>query len=518
LTPNFENAALASAPAETQSARAEARPGESQLARRLARGASIYVMGLLVGKGLTVVLQIMLGRWLGPAAYGLYALGYTVVALLQWVTSLGLDQGVLRYCALYRAQNRPGQVRATLRRALLLATIASAVVAALLVLTSGKIAARFFTVQFSSVLAIFVLALPCLIVTKIAATYVQSANDILRMTVLQLLARPVTNVVFLAAAIALGLGLEGAVGAYVLCAVAAAALGLYYLARTSPGPAGPRVKTNHSPLMRYSMAMVLVGLSYQVILRISVLLLGHLATSAEVGVYSAGASFALAFGFMPLIFAQPALPMMVELYEASRLDELRELYRKVTRWTLATVLPPFLVLCLFRNEIIWLFGRNFSQGGTVLLILSLGWLIYHGKGPAGGVLEMTGRQNLEVANTAGIAALMVVANALAIPRYGALGAAVATAATIAAWAVVEYVEVRLIYGLSPWSRAARRNLLVAVITAAAAIALSPFLPWVLLFLVAGSLYSSLYLGLCVEPEDRVVARAALDRARAWLRR
>jgi O-antigen/teichoic acid export membrane protein len=517
LARNFENVALVSAAAEPQPAQTEASEWESQLTRRLARGASIYVMGLLVGKGLTVVLQVILGRWLGPAAYGLYALGYSIVALLQWVTSLGLDQGVLRYCALYRTQKQPGQVRATVRHALLLATIASAVVAALLAMTSGKVAARFFTIQFSPVLAIFVLALPFLIVTRIAATYVQSANDIFRMTVLQLLARPVTNILFLAAAIALGLGVEGAAGAYVLCTLGAAALGAYYLGRTLPEPTRARIEMNHSPLLRYSMAMVLVGLSYQVILRISILLLGHLTTSAQVGVYSAGASFALAFGFMPLIFEQPALPMMVELYEARRLEELRRLYRRVTRWTLAAVLPPFLLLCLFRSEVMDLFGSNFSEGATVLLILSLGWLVYYGKGPAGGVLQMTGWQNLEVVNMVGVAALMVVANYLAIPRYGAVGAAVATASTTAVWAVVEYVEVRLIYGLSPWSRAARRNLLVALTTAAVATALEPFLPWELLFLVAASLYGSLYLELCLEAEDRFVAHAALARARIWWR-
>jgi O-antigen/teichoic acid export membrane protein len=131
---------------------------------------------------------------------------------------------------------------------------------------------------------------------------------------------------------------------------------------------------------------------------------------------------------------------------------------------------------------------------------------------------MTGRQNLELANMAGAAALTVATNYLAIPRYGTIGAAVATAGSIAVWALVEYLEARLIYGLSPWSPGAIRNLLVALITAAATVLLRPLLSSSVLFLVTAIFYGTLYFGLSLEAGDGLVATTVLSQALPWLRR
>jgi O-antigen/teichoic acid export membrane protein len=504
------------ATAESAKPASQALDPHARLTRRLARGASIYVFGLVVGKGLTLVLQVILGRWLGPASYGLYSLGYSVIGVVLWLARLGLDQGVLRYCAVYRAQSQPAKVRGTLGRAVAVATVTSALLTALMVMNSNRIASRLFTAAFAGVLALFALSMPFLAFAKIAETYLQSANEIYRMSILQNLAPPIANLAFLAGVIVLGLGLKGAVGAFVLATTGSAVLGIYYLSKTLPRPADAAVvaRTGHGPFMQYSLALMFVGLSYQIILRAPILLLGHLGSKADVGVFSAGASFALSFGFVTLTFLQPALPMMVELHEAKHLDGLRRLYVNASRWTLAAVVPFFLFLCLFRAEIMRLFGQEYSAGGTVLLILSLGWLIYYGKGPANGVLEMTGRQYLELANMVGVAVLTLAANYLAIPRYGAIGAAVATAGSIVVWALAEYLEARLIYGLSPWSPGAMRILVAALATTAVTALLRPLLPWAILLLVATSLYGGLYFGFCLEAEDRHAAAAA----GAWLRR
>jgi O-antigen/teichoic acid export membrane protein len=485
----------------------------ASVTHRLARGASIYVLWLAAGKGLTVVLQVMLARWLGPASYGLYALGYSVTSLLSWVSVLGLDLGVLRLCSLYRTREQPAKMQSALWRAVELAAVASVLTAALLVFGSKIIAGRFFTPSFASVLAGFALTLPFVALIRIAGTYLQSLHDIYRMSILQLLARPVLNIVLLVLAIGLGWGLEGAVGAYVLCCVGTAGIAAFYLVKKLPRRLSGKaaIAADDPSLMRYSLTLMSAGLSYQVILRAPQVLLGHLSSSEQLGIFSAGASFALGFGFMTSTFLQPAMPIMVELHEARQSDGLQRLYQNSTRWTLAVVAPIFLLLSLFNNEVMRLFGRNFSAAGPILLAMSLGWLVYYGKGPGSALLQMTGRQNLDLANTLGVAALTVVANYFAIPLYGAMGAALATAGSIAAWALVEYIEMRLLYGLSPWSSGARRNIFGALVTAAATVALRPLLPWELLLMVATCVYAVLYFGFCIEADDRRILAAALTR-------
>ena len=497
----------------------QARHQDASITHRLFRGASIYVVGLALGKGLTVILQIILGRWLGPAQYGLYALGYGVVSLASWVSVLGLDQGVLRYCAVYRTQGQFGRVRTTFLRAAAFAAVASVATTAVFVLGAPRIAGWFFIPSFARVLADFAWSLPFLAIIRIAGTYFQSIHDIYRMCVLQILARPIFNLVLLGVAVAMGWGIRGAVGAFVLCCVGTAALGGFYLTKRLPEKqfAPDAVEVKHLPLLRYSLTLMLVGLSYQVILRVPQVLLGHLGTSTDVGVYSAGGSFALAFGFMTLTFLQPAIPMMVDLYETGQTEGLRKLYQSTTRWTLAVVMPAFLFLSLFSSEVMRLFGKGFDVAGPVLLLLSLAWLVFYGKGPGGALLEMTGRQNLDLANSTGVGVLIVLLNCWAIPHHGAYGAAIATAFGIGVWAFVEYLEVRLLYDISPWSSGALLNILAAAITAAVTVLLRPLVPWEVVLLIATSLYVALYLGFCLEADDRRLLAAARNRFQDWVR-
>jgi O-antigen/teichoic acid export membrane protein len=516
-TPSAEDLSVESAYPLTD----QAADTPASVTHRLVRGASVYIVWLVAGKGLTFVWQVVLGRWLGPASYGLYSLGYGLTSIVSWVCVLGLDQGVLRYCAIHRAREQKAKVRSTLWRALELAGIASALTTALLVFGSRAIAARFFLPSFGSVLVGFALSLPFVSFIRIAATYLQSLHDIYRMSVLQLLARPAVNIVFIVLAIGLSWGLQGAVWAYLLCCVGTAVLAAFYLVQKWPGkfvdrttmtaPMTVPMTVDDPPLMRYSLALMFAGLSYQVILRAPQLLLGHLSSSAEVGVFSAGSSFALGFSFMSSTFLQPAMPMIVELYEKSQNDGLRRLYQNSTRWTLAAVTPIFLLLSLFNGEVMRLFGRNFSAAGPVLVAMSLGWLAYYGSGPGSALLQMTGRQNLDLANTFGAAVLTVVASYFAIPRYGAMGAALAGAGSISVWAIAEYLEVRVLYGLSPWSWGARRNILVALVTAAVTVFVRAFLPWEILLPTASCIYGVLYFRLCLEPDDRRVVAAALTR-------
>lgn len=493
------------------------------LSLRLAHGASIYLLGLLLGKCLALVLQIILGRYLGSASYGLYALGYSIVTIALWVGRLGLDQGVLRYCSLYRTRKQLAEVRRTFKKAAWIAILASTALAVLAVLGSGIIARKFFVPAFAPVLALFAVAMPFFAFAKLAASYLQSASQIYQMSVLENLAQPAVSVGLLVLVIGLRLGLASAVGTFVMGMAVTALLGFYYVRRALPRPSPRGIRSNfeYRSLMHYSLVLMLVGLSYQILLRAPILLLGHLSSKAEVGLFSAGSSLALSFAFASVTIVQPAMPMMVDLYEARDFVGLQRLYQNATRWTLAMVVPFFLFISLFRLQFMGLFGRDFNQGGTILLILSIGWLIYYGIGPADGLFGMTGRQNLQLVNLIVAAFLCITLNYLLIGRYGANGAALATAISIAVWGVIEFVEVRILYKLSPWSSATARIVSVALVTTVVALTLRPLLPWTIVFALAASVYIFLYLRFCLEAEDRIAIVAALkspsDRLRLFSR-
>ena len=93
----------------------------------------------------------------------------------------------------------------------------------------------------------------------------------------------------------------------------------------------------------------------------------------------------------------------------------------------------FLVISLFllgfTQPILNLFGSDFIAARWVLLTLIVGKLINAFTGPVGYLLDLTGYQNQSALIRSCSTLVNVILNFIAIPLFGMLGAAIATALT-----------------------------------------------------------------------------------------
>ena len=67
----------------------------------LATGAGVNFLGHFLGTALQFAVHITLARWLGPTAYGLYAIAWTVLRISRTLGQMGLNKGMLRFGAKY---------------------------------------------------------------------------------------------------------------------------------------------------------------------------------------------------------------------------------------------------------------------------------------------------------------------------------------------------------------------------------------------------------------------------------
>src|SRR5205823_11764663 len=72
-------------------------------------------------------------------------------------------------------------------------------------------------------------------------------------------------------------------------------------------------------------------------------------------------------------------------------------------------------------------------------------------GPTGVLLTMTGKQKWEIANTIVMVAFNFLLNLVLIPRMGILGAAIATAISIATINAIKLIQVYLLFGLQAYN-------------------------------------------------------------------
>jgi O-antigen/teichoic acid export membrane protein len=160
------------------------------------------------------------------------------------------------------------------------------------------------------------------------------------------------------------------------------------------------------------------------------LLAGIWLDSQALGVYAIALRAVMAIRFASFAVNTIAAPQFAALYAQGKMTDLDHLTRH-TALLASLVCLPFAILYLaIPQTVMHLFGEDFTGGAAVLLILTIGQLINTFTGSIGELLVMTGHEkvmrNLVLMSMLTSLSLQVILT----PRYGMIGAALASASGI----------------------------------------------------------------------------------------
>jgi len=437
------------------------------LNKELAKGGGIAFSGILIQKILGFAFSIMVARVLGAADYGLYALGISIIGITQSIASLGLNQGIVRFCAVYRVTGDTIRVKSTFLTALVISFISSVLMAAILFILSSMIAHSFFhKPELTWILRVFALALPFYVLMGLTASFAQSFRRIDYQQGILNFFYPLVNLILVVLLFALGFHLAGPVYAFLISGFLSAGLGFYLSLKLFPEIiARSAIVFNFRKLLRFSMPVFLSGFLYLSLNNIDRIMLGYLTSAAEVGIYSVAARIALLLNFILMAFIHISSPIMAELHGTSKFTQLARLYHTMTRWILTLSLPLFLFVVFASKSIMQIFGSEFIAGSSALIVLASAQLFNAGTGPIGKLLEMTGKQDINLAVLLIIIIMNIGLNIWLIPLYGATGAAIATSASIIITFGVLAIISRWLVGFHIYDRLYFRPIFIAAIAA-----------------------------------------------------
>jgi len=425
------------------------------LIKQAARGGGIAFIGSVIGRVVTFGLHILLGRVLGPGAYGLYALGLSVAGIAQAIGSLGLNQGVVRFCAMYRGVGDSARVKKTVLSALCISLTSSVLIAGILFALSDMIAQRFFhELQLAWVLRVFALALPFYVLMGITASFAQSFRRIELQTGVRDIFRPLTNLALVSLAFIAGSRLPGAVYSFLATGVLSAGLGFYCLFLIFPNIRGGYCSGSifiTKALLRFSLPLLPVGISYFLLTHTDRIMLGIFNAREDVGIYTAAATLAMQFGLIHNALVSIFGPIIADLFYQNRCKELSSLYKTIARWDMLFTALASGVVLLFSRELMLLYGGEYAVGSKVLKILLASYLVSAAVGPTGTLLQMSGKQDLELMNSAILLVLNIVLNLLLIPLYGIRGAAFATVVAFVTLNSLQLIEIKKLLNVTPFS-------------------------------------------------------------------
>jgi O-antigen/teichoic acid export membrane protein len=428
----------------------------------LLSGASVAGALRAVAAILAFGLTVVLGRILGTEATGVYFLAFTTVTVAATIGRVGLDNAVLRFVAAHAAGNRWSRVGRVYHATLTVGLFCSCLVAAALYSSSDFLADTVFSDSLLAspirIMAVAVVPLSLSVLISKALLGLSRVRD----SILVFGILPTGIALAGTWVLASKWGVNGATAAY----VSAVSVALVYgwlawrraLAGRSLGHPPREIASPTRELLGSGIPLLVGDLLYLAMQVSGTLMLGIWADNVDVGQYAVAWRTAMLIGFVLLTFATIVQPKFAALYARGEMESLATTAQRATLLLIAFSAPVSLLFLFAPGPVMNVFGSEFSNGATTLQILSVGQFINVAMGSFVMLLVMSGRER-EYRNVLMVSTLVVLTlNVVLIPKYGAIGAAIATTSAIVVQNILFGYYVRTKLGIlifSPGLRAER---------------------------------------------------------------
>jgi O-antigen/teichoic acid export membrane protein len=398
--------------------------------------------GRVAETSLFFIFSLLLARMLGPASYGLYALGMSLAGVCAFLTLLGLGPETLgRFLPEMVAKNGRGPAGRLLKKLLAVRGAAILVVAGAVFLFREELSRWFHFPQYSGMLALVLLLFAARSILDLLTYFSSGLLDLRRVAAAKLAASLAAPCVFLVfwprhSGTASAAWLATAAGA--LSGILVLAIPFFACRSASPGVMAFPVRR----ILAFGMfAWVTNFFAFVLGDNTDVLLLGWLVTDrAAIGHYAVGAK--IVFSLTGMLLGWLTLSSVATLSEAWQkggLARLATLVEAQWKFGVLCLVGPYLLVARFAREIILIFySPAFTPSVPVIQILSvlMACGVVCGFSMQAGVLYVLNHERLACA-AVGVAATFNIASELLLVRLmGINGAAWATGVSFVLLAIV----------------------------------------------------------------------------------
>ena len=422
----------------------------------LLRGTGINFIGLIFRFTFIFLQSYLAVRLYGADIFGTYILAISVVNLLSYAGQLGFSRTVVRYVGIYIAREEWGKIVTFLKFMLVLTVFWSILLGITLNFANGFIESVFSEVKIANLLIIIGLAIPCLTLATLLASFTQGFGVMqYKVITLDMLA-PSLEVALLMlfwhlSYFETGLVLSYTCSLLIVCLILCF-ITVKFIRRVQRNILG--TDTNHKievqPIVRFSFYAWLSLILRHATRPVNIFLIGALGTATMVGIFSVLERL-VAVGVVFLMSINSMLaPMVSRLVENGDYKQLARIYVLAARWSLAICLPFFVVLAVFGDRILGLFGPEFVSGALALWCLAGAWVFSLLTGPAEVILMMSGRSHFSAINQIIMLALILSLGWLLIPTWGLMGAVSAFAVATVVVNLLRVTQVQIHLGINPF--------------------------------------------------------------------
>ncbi|MBM9458562.1 lipopolysaccharide biosynthesis protein [Nocardioides sp. zg-536] len=494
-------------------------PTESTAARHhlgaVARGSTATLAGALVSTVASFALALVVTRSTGQETAGEFFVATAIFVVALAAASLGTETGLARF--VLRSETGPA-LHGLLRAAALPVLVVAVALAALLALWVPEARGLAW-------------ALPLAAVSDFCLAAVRAHARFRSTVLIDRVARPVLQIVVVAAALATGAGAAGLTAAWACAYVLTAGLALHALRGMLRAPgvtahaaaaSTERMQVDARSFWRFTWLRALARIAQVSIQKLDIVLVAALLGATDAAVYAVATRFVV-FGQLAnqavSSVVQPRFTLILAGNDDPRL--LSRVFGVTTGWSMLLAWPVYLCAAAAPMAYLGWFGAGYerAEAAAVVLVMVAGMLVAVATGPVDTLLLMAGRSGWSLANTLLAAVVNIGLCLLLVPWLGIVGAAVAWVVAVllrCGLATVQLrADVRLAPDLRPLGLAAALPVLCLLLPVAAlgrVVDLSP-LGWLLACAVAAAAYAAVLWRLRVPLAIDVVLDSLLARRR-----
>jgi O-antigen/teichoic acid export membrane protein len=418
---------------------------------QILKSAGLSGFGNIFDQCIRLFSNIIITRTIGASDFGLFSLSMTVVNMGAIIPRFGLPQTITRFIAYYKGKGEDNKIPQVLKQALVFSFLFGIGTAILIYYIAPGIALNLFHREaLSPIIRSLSPFVPFGISGMVLLAALQGLKQIKKQVIIQNFIWPLVRFTFIVIFFIIGWKLYGLVAAVVLAVIIRFVVSLTavsgHISFWKTGPATLPIRK----LLFFSAPLVLVNILAFALNWTDTLMLGYFRTPAEVGIYSIAWRLSMVISVPLVAFNNIFSPLAAEYIGKNDNHSLQTLLQTVDRWVLAASLPLAVILALFPNDILSIFGKEFKNGALILQILVLGQLINAATGPCGNVLTMKGLVWLNLVNSSILVIVNFILNLMMIPRYGIQGAALATAISLGLVNIMRYLEVEIFLKIAPY--------------------------------------------------------------------
>ncbi len=504
------------------------RPQDSDRSILLAaKGGSIVFMGSLFGYGSQLVIGIFLTRLMGAEPYGQYKVAVIAGEMAAGFALLGLDCAMVRYVSLFASQHDKDGLWGMLQIGVGLVLLLSLSIGGALFALAAPLAQYVFREpQLAPLLRLASMIVPFSALTSVLGAATMGFGKMQYNAGARSVAQPLTRLFLLVPLAVIGLTAGRGIIIYIAGSIASCALLLYFLDHLFPLRRPLQTaRRDTKELMRFSLPAYFSTLINTFGPGLQTVLLGSLNTMATVGIFSVASQISTASTLLNQSIGTASSPIVSELHGQQDKKKMGHFYQITAKWMFTVNLPMFICVLLLSEPILTMFGSEFVSGSEALTVLAFANLVIAAAGVSDGVLAMTGNTTAKMANSAVQTILSITLCILLIPRWGAVGAAVAILVSSIVIHLLLVSELFVLFRMLPYSvgflkpfAAASVALAIGYFTRSSFHTETNVILAVMNAFIIAAVYASMILLLGLSPEETAVFAELRGRAAGRLAR